>query len=201
MWSDDVDEVGKLIILSGPSGAGKSTVVRNLIAACKLPLKLSVSATTRTPRAGEVDGRDYHFVNHDEFNRMRTAGEFLEYKEVFGRGDWYGTLTSEVENGLTAGNWVILEIDVQGALTVMQQRPDALSFFVHPGSLEELAIRLKRRGTDGEEAIRRRLEVAAEELQALSNYQYEIINRKVEQSVAEICQILVKQHKLGAKHA
>ncbi len=111
MWSDDVSEVGKLIILSGPSGAGKSTVVRELLANCSLPLKLSVSATTRQPRAGEVDGRDYHFVSHEEFRRVRAAGEFLECKEVFGRGDWYGTLASEVENGLAAGNWMILEID------------------------------------------------------------------------------------------
>ena len=201
MWSDDVNEVGKLIILSGPSGAGKSTVVRELLANCSLPLKLSVSATTRQPRAGEVDGRDYHFVSHEEFRRVRAAGEFLECKEVFGRGDWYGTLASEVENGLAAGNWMILEIDVQGALAVMQQRPDVLSFFVHPGSLEELARRLRLRGTDSEEAIQRRLEVAADELQALGNYQFEIINREVEQSVAEICQILEKQHVLGAKHA
>ncbi len=201
MWSEAVGDVSKLIILSGPSGAGKSTVVRELLATCPLPLKLSVSATTRAPRAGEVDGRDYHFVSHLEFHRQREAGEFLECKEVFGRGDWYGTLASEVEVGLAAGQWMILEIDVQGALAVLQQRPGALSFFVHPGSLDELARRLKRRGTDSAQAIQRRLEVAAEELQALGHYQFEIINREVEQSVAEICQILQSQHVLGAKHA
>jgi guanylate kinase len=200
MWSEDVGDAGKLIILSGPSGAGKSTVVRHLLTNCSLPLVLSVSATTRQPRVGEVDGRDYHFVTHEQFAQMRANGEFLECKEVFGRGDWYGTVATEVDRGLISGKWVILEIDVQGALAVMQLRSDTVSFFVHPGSLEELAIRLRRRGTDSEEAIRRRLEVAAEELQALKHYQYEIINREVEQSVAEICQLL-HQHVPGVKHA
>ncbi len=200
MWSDCVGDAGKLIILSGPSGAGKSTVVRHLLTDCSLPLALSVSATTRPPRAGEVDGRDYHFVTHQQFCWMREAGQFLECKEVFGRGDWYGTVAKEVDNGLDAGKWVILEIDVQGALSVMQIRADTISFFVHPGSLDELAIRLRRRGTDSEDAIQRRLEVAAEELQALKHYRYEIINREVEQSVDEICQLL-HQHVPGAKHA
>jgi guanylate kinase len=200
MWSEDVGDAGKLIILSGPSGAGKSTVVRHLLTDCSLPLALSVSATTRQPRVGEVDGRDYHFVSHAQFAQMRANGEFLECKEVFGRGDWYGTVAAEVDQGLNSGKWVILEIDVQGALAVMQLRSDTISFFVHPGSLEELAVRLRRRSTDSEEAIRRRLEVAAEELQALKHYQYEIINREVEQSVAEICQLL-HQHVPGVKHA
>ncbi len=200
MWSEDVEDAGKLIILSGPSGAGKSTVVRHLLTDCSLPIALSVSATTRHPRAGEVDGRDYHFVSREQFEQMKSAGEFLEYKEVFGRGDWYGTIAAEVDRGLNSGKWMILEIDVQGALAVMQLRSDTISFFVHPGSLDELAIRLRRRGTDTEEAIGRRLEVAAEELQALKHYQYEIINREVEQSVAEICQLL-NQHVPGVKHA
>ena len=193
-------DAGKLIILSGPSGAGKSTVVRHLLTDCSLPIVLSASATTRQPRVGEMDGKDYHFVSLEEFERMRVAGEFLEYKEVFGRGDWYGTVSAEVDRGLNSGKWVILEIDVQGALAVMQLRADTISFFVHPGSLEELAIRLRRRGTDSKDAIRRRLEVAAEELQALKHYQYEIINREVEQSVAEICQLL-NQHVPGVKYA
>jgi guanylate kinase len=200
MRSEDVGNAGRLIILSGPSGAGKSTVIRRLLSDCPLPLALSVSATTRQPRAGEVDGKDYHFVNHQQFFQMKEAGDFLECREVFGRGDWYGTIAREVDQGLSSGKWIILEIDVQGALAVMQFRPGSLSFFIHPESLDELAIRLRRRGTDSEEAIRRRLEVAREELQALKYYQYEIINREVEQSVAEICQLL-HQHVPGAKHA
>ena len=112
-------ELGQLIILSGPSGAGKSTVLRRLIETCRLPLELSVSVTTRKPRVGEIEGRDYHFVTHEEFLQMREAGAFLECKEVFGRGDWYGTPADRVDAGINAGKWVILEIDVQGAMSVM----------------------------------------------------------------------------------
>ena len=183
-------ERGRLIILSGPSGAGKSTVVRRLIERCDLPLCLSVSVTTRKQRAGEVDGRDYFFVTQEQFQEMRVADAFLECKEVFGRGDWYGTPVKEVEAALEAGKWVILEIDVQGAMSVMETRAEVLSFFIHPGSLEELAIRLRRRGTDDEAAIQRRLEVAAEELRALDKYKYEIINHQFEQTVEQICQLL-----------
>ena len=127
-------EPGRLVILSGPSGAGKSTVVRELLRTCGLPLMLSVSATTRPPRPGEVDGVDYHFITLDEFAQRRAADEFLECKEVFGRGHWYGTLRSAVDAGLEAGKWVILEIDVQGALNVLEQRPSTISVFVHPGA-------------------------------------------------------------------
>lgn len=192
-------ESGRLIILSGPSGAGKSTVVRRLLERCDLPLELSVSATTRPARPGEVDGRDYHFVSKERFRQMRESGEFLECKEVFGR-DWYGTLHKQVDAGLAAGKWIILEIDVQGALSVMEVRQDTLSFFIRPESQEELANRLRSRGTDDEAAILRRLEVAAEELQALQRYNFEIVNRTVEQSVDEICQKLM-EYSHGAKHA
>ncbi len=108
------------------------TVVRELLASCSLPLMLSVSATTRAPRPGEVDGLDYLFLSHAEFARRRNAGEFLECKEVFGRGDWYGTLRQVVDRGLESGKWVILEIDVQGALCVMEQCDNTISLFVHP---------------------------------------------------------------------
>jgi len=191
--SNAVTQCGRLIILSGPSGAGKSTVLRKLISGCPLPLELSVSFTTRPQRVGEVDGRDYHFVSKERFQELRQAGKFLECKEVFGRGDWYGTPAENVDGSLAAGNWVILEIDVQGALTVFRQRPEVLSFFVHPGSLEELEIRLRRRGTDSEASIRRRLEVASEELQAINLYKFEVINREVELTANEICQLL-QQH-------
>ncbi len=181
---------GHLIILSGPSGAGKSTVVRELLANCPLPIELSVSATTRPPRASEVEGREYQFVTKDEFEQLRQTDQFLEFKEVFGRGDWYGTPRKQVELGLQSGKWMLLEIDVQGALSIMEKCPDVISFFVHPGSLEELAIRLRRRGTDNEQAIQRRLEVAAEELQALKHYRHEVINHEVILTAAEICNTL-----------
>ena len=129
---------GRLIIVSGPSGVGKTTVLRRVFERQPVPLVASISATTRPPRPGEVDGVDYHFLTKEEFDLRRQRGEFLECFEIFGRGYWYGTLLSEVSSGLEAGKWVVLEIDVQGALFVMQRRDDAVSIFVHPGSMEEL---------------------------------------------------------------
>ena len=185
---------GKLIIISGPSGAGKSTVVRNLLRDCELPLQLSVSATTRPPRPGEVDGQHYHFLTESEFSRRRDAGDFLECKEVFGLGHWYGTLRDEVATGLATGRWVILEIDVQGALVILglgEWKP--ITLFIHPGSMEELERRLRTRETESEQVISTRLETAAEGMRYLARYQYEIINDSVDQTVAEICQILKHQ--------
>ncbi len=180
----------RIIVISGPSGAGKSTVVRQLIEDCPLPLKLSVSATTRPPRQGEVDGKDYFFLSQEEFERKRDEGAFLEFKEVYGRGFWYGTIGEFVETGLAEGKWMILEIDVQGALTIFQRRSDIISFFVHPGSMEELERRLHDRGTESASQIARRLQVASEEMALRHLYQYEIINRELHATVREICSIL-----------
>jgi guanylate kinase len=180
----------RLVIISGPSGAGKSTVVRQLMAQCHLPLQLSVSATTRLPRPGENDGQDYYFLSRDEFERRRRLGEFLECKEVFGRGDWYGTLRSEVERKQAGDGWVILEIDVQGALSVLQECPRAATIFLHPGSPQELERRLRLRATESEESIRRRLEVAHKEMEFLRDYRFEVVNHTIEQAVQEICDIL-----------
>lgn len=195
--SSSIDEpatainAGRLIIISGPSGAGKSTVTKRLIRDCPLPLVLSVSATTRSPRPGEEDGREYFFLQPDDFERRRSRGEFLECKEVFGRGHWYGTLRDQVASGLNGGRWVILEIDVQGALAVMQDKVlDPISFFIHSGGMDALAKRLRGRGTETEEAVLRRLEVAATELSQMHHYDHEIINGKVDHAVDEICQIL-----------
>jgi guanylate kinase len=181
---------GKLVIVSGPSGAGKSTVVRRLLEDCGLPLKLSVSATTRSPRPGEIDGRDYHFLTVEEFLRRRNNDEFLESKEVFGRGDYYGTLRSETASGLSQGKWVILEIDVEGALAVLQQHPEAITIFLHPGSMAELERRLRLRGTESESSIQRRLEVARREMAMMDRYRYEVVNDTVDRAVCEICEIL-----------
>ena len=123
---------GRLIVVSGPSGAGKTTVLKEVFARSKRPLVLSVSATTRPPRAGERNGVDYHFLSADEFQTRRANGEFLECFEVFGRGHWYGTLHDEVTPRLAEGKWVVLEIDVQGADAVVAQFPDAVTFFVRP---------------------------------------------------------------------
>lgn len=181
---------GKLVVFSGPSGAGKTTVVRGVLERCSLPLVASVSATTRPPRPGERDGVDYHFLSDEEFQARRRRGEFVECFRVFEAGNWYGTLKGEVEAALAAGKWVVLEIDVQGALAVMQRHPDALTFFIQPGSTEELERRLRGRATEDEDAVRRRLARAREELAMAENYRFRITNDRVDRAVDEICNIL-----------
>lgn len=178
---------GRLLIFSGPSGAGKTTVLRRVFEKSRWPLVMSVSATTRPPRPGEVDGVDYHFLTAADFQRRREQGEFLECFEVFGRGYWYGTLRSVVTSSLNAGQWVVLEIDVQGREQVVKHFPQAITFFVRPASLEDLEHRLRSRNTENEETIRRRLEVARHEWQFAPLYTYEIINNSIDQAVDDIC--------------
>ena len=194
--ADETAHPGRLVIISGPSGAGKATVVKQLMKRCDVPLQLSVSATTREPRPGEIHGQDYFFLSHEEFERRRKLNDFVECKQVFSMGQWYGTLKDQVATGLNAGKWVILEIDVQGAMAVLDDphyRP--VTIFVHPGSMEELERRLRNRGTESESSLTARLETAAAEMQCLSGYQYEIINESVDNAVTEICQILLDQRK------
>ena len=181
---------GRLVVVSGPSGAGKTTVMKRVFDRCCLPLTQSVSATTRPPRPGEENGRDYHFLSSEQFTALRNGGEFLECFEVFGRGHWYGTLRSEVTTGLAAGKWVVLEIDVKGARAVAAQYPDAITIFIRPGSQEELEHRLRGRATESEDALRRRLEHARWELDQAPGYRYVVINDSLDRAVEEICQIL-----------
>ena len=183
---------GKLVIISGPSGAGKSSVVARLLETCHLPLELSVSATTRPPRPNEVDGKNYHFISQQEFEARRSNGEFLETVEVFGQGIWYGTLLKPVDDSLDAGRWVILEIDVAGALKVLNSHPDAITIFVHPGSMEELENRLRSRGTESDENIRQRLAVAQSEMEMASAYQHIVVNEIIDETADTICSLLTK---------
>ena len=180
----------RLVIISGPSGAGKSTVVREVLTNCPLPLVMSISATTRKPRRGEVHGEDYYFLTPEQFAARRAAGEFLECKEY--AGNWYGTLQSQVSTGLEEGKWVILEIDVEGTLAVLEKHANPLTIFIHSGSIEELERRLRARNTESEEALARRLTTAAHELAKKSHYRYEVINRDVPQAVREVCEILLQ---------
>ncbi len=184
---------GKLIIVSGPSGVGKTTVLRQLYETCLLPLEPSVSATTRPNRPGEVDGQSYYFLDADDFQQRRQAGDFLECIEVFGHGHWYGTLRAPVESALATGKWIVLEIDVEGADEVLKHYPDAITIFIHPGSLEELERRLRGRGTETEDALARRLEVASRELAAADRYRQTVINQTIDQTVNDICQLLQAQ--------
>lgn len=191
--ADNERHNGHLAIISGPSGVGKSTVLKGLLHACQLPLTLSVSATTRPPRPGEVDGQSYHFLTDAEFKKRRENDDFLECVEVFGRGHWYGTLRESVYTSLQQGKWVILEIDVLGAAKVMLNCPSATSIFIHPGSVEELERRLRNRGTETEEALTRRLDVARQELAAARQYKHIVTNTDVDQTINEICQILQEE--------
>ena len=181
---------GQLIIFSGPSGAGKTTVLQRVLDQSPRPLVKSVSATTRPPRPGEIDNEDYYFLSDEEFQRRRAANKFLESFEIFGRGYWYGTFKSRVTASLNEGQWLVLEIDVQGWQKVVEEFPQAITFFVRPPSLEVLEQRLRHRGTENEEAIQRRLEVARHEWQYADQYTYEIINNSMQQAVDEICQKL-----------
>lgn len=184
---------GQLVIVSGPSGVGKSTVVAQVLERFRGAMRLSVSATTRQPRPGEVSGENYHFLSHSDFRHRLDADEFIEAIEVFGRGHWYGTLRQEVIPSLRQGVWVMLEIDVDGARRVLDKHPQAITIFIEPSSMQELERRLRQRRTDSEEAIQRRLAVAAEELHRASEYRCRVINDTVREAVDEVCSILTEQ--------
>ncbi len=180
---------GSLVVISGPSGVGKTTILKMVLD--RLPdLIPSVSATTRPPRAGERDGVDYHFLPSDEFARRREKGDFLECCRVYGRDSWYGTLIDEVAPRLAAGRWVVLEIDVEGTLSILKRYPEAVTIFVEPSRPEQLDERLTRRGTESSEAIERRLEVARRELGQAHLYKHRVVNENVEDAVASIVNIL-----------
>jgi guanylate kinase len=181
---------GKLVVISGPSGVGKTTILRRLLS--DLPhLIPSVSATTRPPRVGERNGVDYHFVAAEEFERRRAAGDFLECCQVSGRPDWSGTLVDEVAPRMAAGEWVVLEIDVEGTLSILARYPEAITIFVEPSHPDQLLERLRGRGTESPDAMARRLEVARRELLQSHHYQHRVVNDDdVAAAVAAIERIL-----------
>ena len=165
---------GVLFVFSGPSGVGKGTLKARLFEEFADRIAYSVSATTRGPREGEVDGKDYFFISRQEFERRVKNNEFLEHAEFAGNS--YGTPRAYVEKLLDSGMNVVLEIDVQGALQVMKSMPECVSVFILPPSFEELEHRLRGRGTETEEKVRERLETAKRELPYAPQYDYQIVN-------------------------
>jgi guanylate kinase len=182
---------GSLFIISGPSGAGKGTLVDRLVA--RVPrLWVSVSATTRPPRPGEVDGVDYVFLTPGEFERRVEAGEFLEWAEV--HGNRYGTLRSTVEERLAEGVDVILEIDPQGAFQVKEQMPESVLVFITAPSLSELERRIRHRGAETDEQVRTRLETAERELRLVGTYDHVVENDDVVMATERLAGI-VESHR------
>jgi len=178
---------GLLFVLSSPSGAGKSTIARMLLAADD-QIALSVSATTRPQRPGEVDGRDYHFVDDATFDAYIAAGKFLEWAHVFGRR--YGTLTDEVRQSIENGCDVLLDIDWQGTQQLKQVDPDIVRVFILPPSMAELERRLRARGTDSDDVIAGRMARAAGEISHWAEYDYVLINDDADACLARVHSIL-----------
>jgi len=179
---------GNLIIVSGPSGAGKSAISAGVLE--QLPrLRFSVSYTTRTPRGGEQNGIHYHFVSREEFDGLVRNGEMLEWAEVY--GNFYGTSKKMIDEALTAGDDVLLDVDVQGARTICRKRPGAMSVFIMPPSYGVLRERLEQRKLDKAYVIEQRLRVANEEIRQFADYDYLIINSDLGNAIEELKAIVI----------
>ncbi len=181
---------GLLIVISGASGTGKGTVCKELLAR-ERGVAFSVSATSRAPREGEQDGREYYFRTRAEFEAMIAEGAFLEYADVY--GNYYGTPLAPIEARRSAGEDILLEIDTQGALNVMERCPDGTFIFLLPPSLEELRRRITGRGTESEESLARRLAAARDEIRLGRRYRYAVLNDTVEDATTRIQTILAAE--------
>ena len=187
--TDSEHRVGKLFVLSGPSGAGKGTLRERALA--DIPgLVYSVSCTTRQPRPGEIDGREYRFITHEQFRAWIAEGRFLEYAHV--HDDMYGTLKADVLRELDAGRSVLLEIDVQGALQVREKMPEAVLVFVDIPSVEELERRLRGRHTESESALQVRLANALKELALKDEYDHIIVNDELASACEQLRRIITQ---------
>lgn len=177
----------KVLVISGPSGVGKGTVVREILS--KHPsYSLSVSATTRAPRSGEIDGRDYFFLTDPEFDDLVADGKMLEYAVVHGEKR-YGTPKEPVLVALSSGHSVILEIDVQGALQVKKNMPSCITVFIHPPTMDELATRLANRGTESKAEQETRLSTAIQELEQAKQFDFQVINDDVSKCAEEVVKL------------
>lgn len=186
-----MERKGKAFIISGPSGVGKSTVLKALFEG-RDDLYFSVSATTRDPRPGEVNGQHYHFISPEQFMQWINEDAFLEYAQYV--GNFYGTPMRYVDEAMEAGKDVILDIEVQGAMQVIAKRPDTIRIFIAPPDWNELERRLTMRGTDTPEKIQQRLLRAKVEMKTAMDYDYFVINSTVENAVAELRAIILAEH-------
>ena len=181
---------GLLIVISGPSGAGKGTICKALLEK-RQDIEVSVSATTRNPRDGEIDGVNYHFLKKEDFLKKLEQGDFLEYAQVY--GNFYGTPKSNVEEVLESGKNVILEIDIQGALKVKEKATEGVFIFILPPSMEELKQRIIKRGSETPESLMTRFKSAYQEINYVSKYNYAVVNDNVEDAVHKIECILTAE--------
>ena len=189
---------GLLIVISGASGTGKGTICKKLLAESP-GIAYSISATTRKPRPGEVDGREYYFLSVDEFKAWISEGKFLEYAEVY--GNFYGTPLNKIEERLKRGEDILLEIDVQGALNVKKKCPEGIYIFLLPPSLEELKRRIEGRGTENPESLTRRLQNAVAEIKIGREYDYVVVNDTIDNAAAQIEAILTAERCKVARNA
>ena len=187
---------GLLVVVSGPSGAGKGTICQALLE--KTPLAYSVSATTRKPRAGEVDGKSYYFLSVEAFEKMIEKDELLEWAKVY--DNYYGTPLKKVEEKLTAGEDILLEIDTQGAMKVREKFPEGVYIFILPPSLAELERRIRGRDTETEDVLQKRLAAAIGEIEAGKCYKYVVTNDEVDSAVDSVCAILAAERRLVARN-
>lgn len=187
---------GLLVVVSGPSGAGKGTICQALLE--KTPLAYSVSATTRKPRAGEVDGESYYFLSVEAFEKMIEKDELLEWAKVY--DNYYGTPLKKVEEKLAAGEDILLEIDTQGAMKVREKFPEGVYIFILPPSLAELERRIRGRDTETEDVLQKRLAAAIDEIEAGKCYKYVVTNDEVDGAVDAVCAILAAERRLVARN-
>ncbi|WP_040211631.1 guanylate kinase [Clostridium polynesiense] len=180
---------GLLIVISGPSGAGKGTICKDFVK--KNNCWISVSATTRGPRVGEIDGVNYFFISKEDFLKKIEDEDFLEYAEVY--GNLYGTPKSKVESVLNSGKDVILEIDIQGALKIKEKVSEAIFIFILPPSMEELKQRIIKRGSETPESLTTRFKAAYQEINFISKYDYAVVNETIEESVNKIQGIITAE--------